>query len=206
MEDITERRRTEQALAESERRFQSLAEVSPAGIFRTDAQGRTTYVNPRWCQIAGIPAANAIGDGWLRAVHPVDRTMVAESWQAAMAAQRVSVVDYRFVHPDGSILWVMGQAGPETDPSGRLIGYVGTVTDLTERKRHEAAMAEQLDELRRWHDAMLGRESRVIEVKQEVNALLARLGEPPRYGSAEGEGSTVPRLSGSAVNQPTPAA
>jgi len=63
-----------------------------------------------------------------------------------------------------------------------------TLAGTIERKRAEAQIAEQLDELRRWHDAMVGREGRVLEVKKEVNELLARLGQPPRYLSvAEGQ-------------------
>jgi hypothetical protein len=77
----------------------------------------------------------------------------------------------------------MGQAIPERNDGGQIVGYVGTITDITDRKQNEARVAEQMAELNRWHDAMLGRERRVIEMKQEVNALLAQLGQPPRYDS-----------------------
>lgn len=59
--------------------------------------------------------------------------------------------------------------------------YACTFSDITERKHAEALLAEQLDELRRWQQAMIGREDRIITVKQEVNELLARSGQPPRY-------------------------
>ena len=58
------------------------------------------------------------------------------------------------------------------------------VRDLTERKRAEAEIQEQFSELRRWHQAMLGRESRILELKQEVNDALAKAGRSPRYESA----------------------
>ncbi|HEX7577126.1 MAG TPA: PAS domain S-box protein, partial [Verrucomicrobiae bacterium] len=138
--DITERKRADEAVRESERRFQTLANTSPIGIFQTDAQGQTTYVNPRWCQITGLSATNALGDRWLGAVHPEDRGTLAQGWQTATQAQSTSKTDYRFVHPDGSISWVMGQAVPEKDDAGRVVGYVGTITDITERKRAEAAL------------------------------------------------------------------
>ena len=137
--DITERKRAVEAMRESERRFQTLADTSPVGIFQTDAQGKTTYVNPRWCEISGLSATEALGDGWLRAVHPEDREKLAQGWQAANQVQSISKADYRFVHPGGSISWVMGQAVPEKDAAGRVVGYVGTITDITERKRAEDA-------------------------------------------------------------------
>ena len=67
------RERMKQKLRESEERYQNLAKISPVGIFRTDENGATTYVNPMWCQISGLSLAEAMGDGWLKAVHPDDR-------------------------------------------------------------------------------------------------------------------------------------
>jgi PAS domain S-box-containing protein len=142
-QNITERKQAEEALRESERRYQTLAEVSPVGIFRTDAQGQTTYVNPRWCQISGLSAAAALGQGWLRAVHPEDRAKLAQGWQVAAEAQRTSIAEYRFVHTDGTLAWVMGQAVPEKNQAGRIIGYVGTITDITERRQAEAALKQE---------------------------------------------------------------
>ena len=69
------------------------------------------------------------------------------------------------------------------DADGKITGALSTAHDITDHKQAQVKIAEQLDELRRWNDAMEGREGRVIEMKQEVNALLVRLGEPPRYPS-----------------------
>jgi PAS domain S-box-containing protein len=135
-----ERKRVEEALRAEERRYQTLAEISPVGIFRTDAQGQTTYVNPRWCQITGLSAKDALGKGWLRAVHPQDREQVAQGWQEAVQGPHSSTADYRFVHPDGTVVWVMGQAVPEKDDAGRVVGYVGTITDVTEKKQLESRL------------------------------------------------------------------
>jgi PAS domain S-box-containing protein len=139
--DITDRKRTERELQESERRYQTLANVSPVGIFHTDSGGMTTYVNPTWCQISGLPAEEALGDGWLKAVHPDDRERLYANWHQSASVQSVSTADYRFVHPDGSITWVMGQAVPELDTDNHVIGFVGTITDITERKKMEDLQA-----------------------------------------------------------------
>ena len=137
---LQERKRAEEALRAEERRYQTLAEVSPVGIFRTDAQGQTTYVNPRWCQITGLSARDALGKGWLCVVHSQDREQVAQGWHEAVQAPHSLTADYRFVHPDGTVAWVMGQAVPEKDDAGRVVGYVGTITDITEKKQLESRL------------------------------------------------------------------
>ncbi len=146
--DITERKQAKEALRENEKKYQVLTEISPVGIFRTDAQGSTTYVNPRWSQISGLPAEDALGDGWLRAVHPQDRAKLSDGWKQATSAQTASITEYRFVRPDGSIAWVLGQATPEKNIEDQVIGYVGTITDITERKQAEEALRKNEADLK----------------------------------------------------------
>jgi PAS domain S-box-containing protein len=146
--NITERKQAEDALRESEKKYQALTEISPVGIFRTDAQGNTTYVNPRWSRISGLSADEALGDGWLRAVHPEDREKLSDGWKKAASAQTASVREYRFVCPDGSVTWVLGQSTPERNIEGQVVGYVGTITDITERKQAEEALRESEE---KWH-------------------------------------------------------
>jgi PAS domain S-box-containing protein len=140
--DITERKRAEEALRKSEHRFQTLAEMSPVGIFRTDAQGSTTYVNPRWCQISGMSKEEALGAGWLGAVHSDDKEKLSNGWRSATEVYNSSVAEYRFVRKDGTIAWVMGEAIPEKDIEDKTVGYIGTITDITERKLMEESLRE----------------------------------------------------------------
>ena len=91
MHGISERKRAENALHESEKRFQTLAEISPVGIFRTNTEGSTTYVNPRWCQISGVSSRKALGHGWLTAVHPEDREKLNSDWKRTTYAHTISV-------------------------------------------------------------------------------------------------------------------
>lgn len=142
MHDITERKKAEIALKESEKLFQTLAESSPAGIFKTRSDGYTTYVNPKWSELSGLSFDKALGYGWLDAVHPDDKTMINEGWQIATQNLKSSYSEYRFVRPDGSIAWVIGQAIPEKNAKNEIIGYIGTITDITERKQVEFALNE----------------------------------------------------------------
>ncbi len=135
--DITDRLASEAALRQSEERFRALAEVSPVGIFSSDPTGRTTFVNGRWCELAGLTPEEAMGEGWTRALHPDDRAPVADAWTQAVRAGESSAAEFRFVRPDGSICWLVGQSRAQHRPDGSLAGYVGTVTDVTNLKRAE---------------------------------------------------------------------
>ncbi|MGG9961967.1 PAS domain S-box protein [Ferruginibacter sp. SUN106] len=137
MIDITERKKAEEAIIESEKRYQTLTEISPVGIFHTDAAGITTYVNPKWSVISGLSGREALGNGWLNAVHEDDKEPLIKGWQNATTAVEPSLSEYRFVRPDGTIAWVIGQAIPEKNADNQIVGYVGTITDITERKMAE---------------------------------------------------------------------
>jgi PAS domain S-box-containing protein len=135
------RKKAEEVVLKKERRYQTLAESSPVGIFHTDATGYTTYVNPRWCLISGLSFEEALGNGWFSVVHPEDKPALAKGWQEATKRQQTSSTEYRFARPDGTIAWVIGQAVPEKNTENEIIGYVGTITDITERREAEQEIA-----------------------------------------------------------------
>lgn len=140
--DISERKRREVALRESEELFHTMAKLSPVGIFRTDAFGRNTYINEQGREILGLTLEEAMGDGWARALHEDDREWVLAQWVSANRARLPFRTEYRFRHPDGRITWVLGEALPETNAAGEFRGYVGTVTDITDQKRTEQALRD----------------------------------------------------------------
>ncbi len=137
--EILERKRNEESLRESQSLFKTLAQVSPVGIFQTTPEGNTIYVNPKWCELSGLAQKDAIGKGWLKAVHPDDREMLSEKWSAESKKGIESTAEYRFQKPDGSVIWVIGKAVPIL--SGKKIeGYIGTITDITKHKTAEEAL------------------------------------------------------------------
>jgi PAS domain S-box-containing protein len=136
---------SEEALRESESRFKLLAEIAPVGIFRTEANGSTNYVNPYWCKISGMSFNEAIGNGWLEAVHPEDKVIIEKNWKQKATKKETSSAEYRFIRPDGSISWVIGNAIPHKDNSGKISGYIGTITDVTQLKTAEEALNKRLE-------------------------------------------------------------
>ncbi|MDY7015126.1 MAG: PAS domain S-box protein, partial [Cyanobacteriota bacterium] len=146
-QELQERRCTEIALRESERRYATLAEVAPVGIFRTDARGNCLYVNECWCEITGMALERALGSGWIEALYIEDRDRVLQEWQRALQANQPFQLEYRFEHPDGTPHWVFGQSVAETNARGEVQGYVGSITDIGHRKAAEAILEEAE---RRW--------------------------------------------------------
>lgn len=145
-EDITQQKKAKKALHESQLLFKTLAEMSPVGIFRTRADGYTTYVNPKWCELSGLPYGEALGDGWINAVHPSDKEIVKNNWKERTSKGIQSTAEYRFIRPDGRIVWVLGLAKPERDGE-TITGYIGTITDITEQKNAELLLKQRAQEI-----------------------------------------------------------
>ncbi|WP_228052845.1 PAS domain S-box protein [Nodosilinea sp. LEGE 07298] len=137
-----ERKQAEIALQESERLYAALTEHSPVGVYQTDLQGNALYVNPMWCQLAGLPPTEVSGPHWARAIHPEDREQAAAAWYAATQQQVAFTYECRFQQPTGEVRWIYTQATPLIDDETGFAGYIGTVTDITEQKQAEAHIQE----------------------------------------------------------------
>ncbi len=138
--DITERKQAEKALRESKQRYAELAQASPVGIFRTDLQGNCLYGNDRSFEMIGLSEQASMGRGWMNTLHPQDRDRTLSAWLKFVQQGVPFNCEYRFLRPDGTVVWVVGQAGIEKDAEGNPVGYVGTITDITERKQVQAAL------------------------------------------------------------------
>src|SRR6185295_2710696 len=105
-QDISERKQAEHAAQLVQERFAMLTARMPVGIFRTDAQGDCLFVNQRWLAMTGLTPEEAMGKGWVRAVHPDDRdALFIELHRVAREGLEFSM-EYRFQRPDGTITWV----------------------------------------------------------------------------------------------------
>jgi len=144
---ITERRIVAEALRQRERQLETIARISPAGIFRTDAAGRVTFVNRRCTELSGLTVTGSMGLNWADGIHADDRERVLAGWLDAVQRQEPFRTEVRFVHPDGHVTWVIGETTPEVDDQGKISGYVGTLADITDLKRSTSALISEKERL-----------------------------------------------------------
>jgi PAS domain S-box-containing protein len=135
------RQRAQQAMQRSEERFRALAVHAPVGIFESDAKGDCTFINRRWSEITGLSFEEAVGKGWTRVIHPEDSERVNRAWFEAATLGVSFAIDYRYLTNEGEVAWVHGASVPLRDEHGVTTGYMGTIVDVTERRRTLDALA-----------------------------------------------------------------
>lgn len=181
--DVSAAYRLEQALADSEWHYRTLANSGRLLIWTSNRDGDNTWCNELWQSYTGQSTAAAAGAGWLDPIHPDDRAEVLSTAQNARLRLQAWNMELRLRRADGSYRWMLNDASPRYDSSGRYLGYIGHCLDITLQHEAQQQLQRQLAELRRLQAAMLGRENRISELKQEVNALLLQHNATPRYNS-----------------------
>ena len=140
--DITERKRAEGALRESEQLFRNMADHAPVMIWVSNPVGEATYVNKQWTDFTGTTFEQGLGVGWLDSAHPSDRPMVQARFNECISNTKSFRMDYRVRRHDGKYRWVMDSAAPRFGWNGEFLGYIGSVIDITERQQAEDVLRQ----------------------------------------------------------------
>lgn len=147
-----ERKNVERLMRESQERFRMLTTMSPTGVFLTDAKGKYMYVNQAWLDMSGMSVNDVMGDGWTQALFSEDRDLITAAWGRFVSGENLWEREYRLSAPGGKLIWVYSKAVALRDGHGRITGYLGANTDITERKLVENALRKQRDRTQRYLD------------------------------------------------------
>ncbi len=162
---LLEQKRAEAALLESEARFRQMADNAPVMIFTSDPSGSCTWLSRNWYAFTGQADAEGLGRGWHAAVHADDRPGLEQAFHDATGCRNPIRKEFRLHRADGTYAWVLAAAAPRVAEDGTSMGYIGSMLDISDRKRLES-------ELLRLNDAL---ERRVEERTAELMAAEAAL-------------------------------
>ncbi len=175
--DLTSQRQAAITLKASEQRYVTLAAAVPVGIFRTNVAGLCTYANERWCEMVGISSSSAVGEDWKQGIHPDDFSQVVAEWTRLRQKNQSCQLEYRLRRSDGKVTWVYGQIDAEKDTDGQIVGYVGTITDISNFKQ-----AQELVTYNALHDSLTDLPNRTLLLERlELTLNKARRYETYQY-------------------------
>jgi PAS domain S-box-containing protein len=181
LSDITEQRKSNEAHEESRKRYQLVAENVSVGIFHADRDGRIEYVNPKIAEITGQPAEMAMGHGWVSFLHPDDRDRIKNDWMTFIKRKAPYVsAAFRFMRPNGEIRWIEDQNVTMYGSDGEISGYIGALTDITERYR--AAESEKK------HQQQLFQASKMVSLGTLISGFTHEINNPNSYISLNAQG------------------
>ncbi|MBV9564202.1 MAG: response regulator [Bradyrhizobium sp.] len=147
------RRELSAAVRESEARFRSMADNAPVMMWVADETSSIIYLNRLWQQFTGTGETDSLGHGWLEAVHGDDKDATQAVFTGLQSAQGPSRVEYRLRRHDGCYRWVLNVTVPRFSEDGRLLGFIGSVLDIDERKEAELALKAQAEVLQNLNSA-----------------------------------------------------
>jgi len=141
-ENISERKKFENALIESEERFTTMADTAPVMIWIAGADKNFFYFNKSWLQFTGSNLLNELGNKWMRNIHADDKNSFLKKYISFFDSQMEFEVLFRLKRYDNTYRWILTRGIPRFLPDGSFTGYIGTAIDITDRKIAEDTLKE----------------------------------------------------------------
>ncbi|MBU3937485.1 MAG: PAS domain S-box protein, partial [Proteobacteria bacterium] len=135
--DISERKKSETALRESQQLFATVASNSPALIWMSGLDKGCTWFNQPWLTFTGRDMTEELGSGWTAGVHPNDLTLFLQRYNESFESRQPFVMEYRLRRHDGEYRWLLDQGQPRYDAANVFAGYIGSCLDITVHKTLE---------------------------------------------------------------------
>ncbi|MDD1612221.1 MAG: PAS domain S-box protein [Methylococcaceae bacterium] len=167
IQDITERKRAEDALRESELHFRTLANGVNAFIWTAETNKLCNYFNDPWLKFTGRTLSEEFGDGWTKGVHPEDLQRALDIFTNSFDQRQTFSMEYRLRRADGEYRWIHDDGTPRFDSEGNFIGYIGFCYDITEQKDHQ----HQLEFIAHY-DSLTGIPNRMLLVDRLRQAIV----------------------------------
>jgi two-component system, LuxR family, sensor kinase FixL len=186
--DITERKRTEDALKESEARFRTVADTAPVLIWMAGTDKLCNFFNQGWLDFTGRTLEQELGNGWAEGIHPDDLAGCLKTFVTAFDARQPFTMEYRLRRHDGEYRWISDHGVPRFDSEGDFLGYIGSCVDLTERKHAEDEALRQRTELAHVSRVSVMGElsaSMAHELNQPLTAILSNTQAAQRFLAAD---------------------
>jgi PAS domain S-box-containing protein len=179
-QDITERKRAEEAIRENQERLSNILKTTNQGFWLVDNDTVTLDVNDAMCEILDRTKEYIIGKEIYDFLDEENRAKVHKQEEMRSESKR-SLYEVSLMRSDGTQVPCLVNASPLLDKDGCKIGSFGMFTDITERKQMEEELRRNVEELERFSKVAFGREKKMIQLKQKINELMIKLGQGEKY-------------------------
>jgi PAS domain-containing protein len=183
IDDITERKRAEKALTEAKEHLDLALSSAKMGSWNYLVPEDRLEFDEAKGRLYGIEPGDFGGtfEAWLAFIHPEDVEKVVANVQAVMKSGDRYKDEYRIIRPNGDLRYLVTQGVFFFDSEGQPVRATGLTWDNTERKQAEEELRQNMEELERFSKLAVGREERMINLKEEINELLGEIGKSPKY-------------------------
>jgi PAS domain S-box-containing protein len=173
--DITEQKRAEKALMESEAQFRTMANLVPLIIWTTDAEGYCNFLSKRWEELTGKDISRSLGNEWFQAIHPDDRKNIQNSWGKSLLQRKSFEAKFRIQNLKGTFVVVYAQSIPRYNAEEEFVGYIGILQDISVQENIKSSLEkivlDRTEDLRKKNSDLKVAENSLLTKNEELEKI-----------------------------------